>query len=527
VENWQKVTRLYGVLVVATVTLVGKQCLSEDTVKIPYPTLSKQTTVLTEPIDEEGFVDYLTALNNRTAEGVTPENNFEIVFREVMGDRNLEEIAEEYYRLLGVAPSNDSENRFLPLDDYLLEKYPGDSSKSDRSKFREVLYKLQSKPWSETEHPLCAEWLKRNERALLRISDGAKRSQNFCPLVVPDSEKSSEANLISVRLPSQLERREIVSALRLRSANRLNSGNDGGSLEDLRTIQRIASLTSQTEHPIEWLSAVGFHATARTGEIVFLNHAKIRPERLREIANEIDRQEDFPSPLHTVDRYSRYMFLEAMTKVYCQPETLKEIAQGAKVVPPASRQLLKPQVLDKQLRWGNRQFDEMLEICEIQDSLKRREASEKFSEAFEDSLQKRKENLLLEFLTVSKAEMWGITGRDIVYALTAPALQIVDSHQRRITRKRMASLAFLIEAYHLERGEYPEELAKLIPDYIGDLPADEHSGKPFHYERKNNGCILISFGPNQRDESSSLTPKDSDVNSTGDDLVIELGTTPQ
>lgn len=526
-ENWQKVTRLCGVLVVATMTIVGNHCLSEDTVKIPYPTLSKQTTVLTEPIDEEGFVDYLTALNNRTAEGVTPENNFEIVFREVMGDRNLEEIAEEYYRLLGVAPSNDSENRFLSLDDYLLEKYPGDSNKSERSKFRNQLYELQSKPWSEAEHPLCAEWLKRNERVLEKISVGAKRSRNFCPLVVPASEKSSEAKLISVHLPSQEERREVVLALCLRSANRLHAGNDDESLEDLRTIQRIASLTSQTEHSIEWLSAVAFDATARKGEIVYFNHAKNRQERLREIANEIDRQEEMPSPFHTVDRYSRYMFLEAMTKVYCQPETLKDIAAGTKVVPPASRQLLKPQVLDKQLRWGNRQFDEMLEICEIQDSLKRREASDKFTQDFEDSLQKRKENLLLEFLTVNKAELWGITGRDIVYALTAPALQIVDSHQRRITRKRMASLAFLIEAYHLERGEYPEELAKLIPDYIGDLPADEHSGKPFHYERKNNGCILISFGPNQRDESSSLTPKDSEANSTGDDLVIELGTTPQ
>lgn len=522
--NIQSVCRTFFI---ASLCVCNAASRAEDPIKIPYPTLSEQTTVLTEPIDGEGFVDYLTALNNRAAEGVTPENNFEIVFREVMGDRKLEEIAEEYYRLLGVAPSNDSENRFQPLDDYLLEKYPNDSEKSEREKFRNQLYELQVKPWSEAEHPLFAEWLIRNERALEKISVGAKRSRNFCPLVVPASGKSSDAKLISVHLPSQLERRMVVSALSLRSANRLHSGNDGGSLEDLRTIQRIAILTSQTEHPIEWMSSVSFDAMARQGEIVFLNHAKNRPERLREIANEIDRQEDIPSPNHTLDRYSRYMFLEAMTKAYCQPETLKKFTTKAKSIPPASQQLLKTKVLDKQLKWGNRQFDEMLEICKIQDSVKREEASDHFTEDYEDSLQKRKENLLLEFITLCKSEIWGITARNLVYCETAPALLIVDSHQRRITRKRMASLAFRIEAYHLEQGEYPEELPKLIPDYTGELPNDEFSGKPFYYERKDRGCILISFGPNQRDESSPLAPKHSAWSPTGDDIVIKLEPPPK
>ncbi|MCA9096745.1 MAG: hypothetical protein KDA36_00085 [Planctomycetaceae bacterium] len=489
--------------------------------------MSEQTTVLTEPIDGEGFVDYLTALNNRAAEGVTPENNFEIVFREVMGDRKLEEIAEEYYRLLGVAPSNDSENRFQPLDDYLLEKYPNDSEKSEREKFRNQLYELQSKPWTEAEYPLCAEWLKRNERALEKISVGAKRSRNFCPLVVPASEKSSEGKLMAVHLPYQSERREIVSALKLRSVSRLHSGNGEGSLEDLRTIQRIAILTSQTEHPIEWLSAVYLDSVARTGEILFLNHAKNRPERLREIANEIDRQEDIPSPNHTLDRYSRYEFLEAMTKIYCQPETLKKLAAEPKADSPASRGLLKTEVLDKQLKWGNRQYDEMLEIYEIQDSVKRKEASDKFTQTFEDSLQKRKGNLLLELFTVNTSDSWGITTRNLVYSSTAPPLLSIDSHQRRITRKRMASLAFLIQAHRLERGEYPEELSKLIPDYVEDLPNDEFSGKPLHYERKDQGCILISFGPNQRDESSPLAPKHSAWSPTGDDIVIKLEPPPK
>ncbi len=514
-------------LIIASLCICTPATCADDAVRIPYPTLSEQTTVLTEPIDGEGFVDYLKALNNRAAEGVTSENNFEIVFREVMGDRKLEEISEEYYGLLGVAPSNESGERFLSLDDYLLEKFPGDSNNSEREKFRNQFYELQSKPWSETEHPLFADWLKRNERALEKISFGAKRSRNFCPLVVPASEKSSEGKLMAVHLASQLERRIVVSALSLRSANRLHSGNDGGSQEDLRTIQRIALLTAQTEHPIEWMSSVSFDAMARQGEIVFLNHAKNRPERLREIANEIDRQEDIPSPIHTLDRYSRYTFLEAMMKTYCQPETLKEIAAGAKADSSASRQLLNTKVLDKQLKWGNRQFDEMLEICEIQDSVKRKEASEINRLDYEDSLQKRKENLLLELFTVSKSEIWGITARDLVYSLTAPALHIMHSHQRRIMRKRMASLAFLIQAYHLERGEYPEELSKLIPDYTKDLPNDEFSAKPLHYERQDQGCILISFGPNQRDESSPLAPKHSAWSPTGDDIVIKLEPPPK
>ncbi|MCP3692794.1 MAG: hypothetical protein GY917_11410, partial [Planctomycetaceae bacterium] len=41
-------------------------------------TISRETTRITQPLDDDGYVDYLQALNDQATEGVTPENNFEV-----------------------------------------------------------------------------------------------------------------------------------------------------------------------------------------------------------------------------------------------------------------------------------------------------------------------------------------------------------------------------------------------------------------------------------------------------------------
>lgn len=43
-------------------------------------TLSVATTRILEPLDEDGYVDYLGALNRMASAGVTPENNAAVLF---------------------------------------------------------------------------------------------------------------------------------------------------------------------------------------------------------------------------------------------------------------------------------------------------------------------------------------------------------------------------------------------------------------------------------------------------------------
>ena len=41
----------------------------------PHFTIGKDTTYFTEPVDKDGYIDYVTAVNERLRRGVTPDNN--------------------------------------------------------------------------------------------------------------------------------------------------------------------------------------------------------------------------------------------------------------------------------------------------------------------------------------------------------------------------------------------------------------------------------------------------------------------
>src|ERR1700731_3558074 len=48
-------------------------------------TVGKETSYVTSPVDKNGYVDYVTALNDRLSEGVTPNNNANVVIWRMLG----------------------------------------------------------------------------------------------------------------------------------------------------------------------------------------------------------------------------------------------------------------------------------------------------------------------------------------------------------------------------------------------------------------------------------------------------------
>lgn len=514
-----------GVVFVLMVVVYAFGFFAEEEIKIPFPTLSKETTVLSGPLDEAGFVDYITDLNQRAAEGVTTDDNFEIVVREVMGDGNLSEIRDEYYRWLGTSPQGNIEKKFQTLGDFLLERLPGESADAvgRRRKIQELQYELCDQPWSGKDHPLSAEWLKRNETYLKLIVEGSRRTRNFCPLTVSKEDKRTGISLIDCSLPSSEEKRELVRALRLRSAERLHAGDSEGSWEDLQAIHRISRLTTQTEHPIEWLAGMAFEMSACEGEIVFLKHSTLSAEGLRAKGQDLKNLREIPSPSGLLDRCGRYMFLECATKAYCQAELLEKLADSVPAIPHGVARILSTKQLDQMLIWGNQQFDRMSAIGRIANSIERNEESERLRAEFEDSLESRKKKPAFDFLTLNPGEIHQRNVRDIVFAATAPAMQIFDSAQRGIVRREMVRVAFLLETYRRERGEFPDDLKRFATEMQEKIPSDQFCGKSFHYERRGEGCLLVSFGLNQRDESTGSVREGADATRIGDDLVIELG----
>jgi hypothetical protein len=89
--------------------------------------------------------------------------------------------------------------------------------------------------------------------------------------------------------------------------------------------------------------------------------------------------------------------------------------------------------------------------------------------------------------------------------LTAAALpNFVKATQTMAARQTMAEQALLacaLERYRLARGEYPETLAALSPQFVQQLPTELVNAQPFHYRRLDDGHFLLySVGWNKVDD---------------------------
>jgi hypothetical protein len=95
-----------------------------------------------------------------------------------------------------------------------------------------------------------------------------------------------------------------------------------------------------------------------------------------------------------------------------------------------------------------------------------------------------------------------VTAYNFIGVLAVPnyvrALQVFARNQ---TAANEGAVACALERYRLARGEYPETLTALTPEFIATLPHDMVGGQPLKYRRTNDGqFVLYSIGWNERDD---------------------------
>jgi hypothetical protein len=69
------------------------------------------------------------------------------------------------------------------------------------------------------------------------------------------------------------------------------------------------------------------------------------------------------------------------------------------------------------------------------------------------------------------------------------------------TAANQTAIACALERYRLAKGQFPEKLESLTPQYISRLPNDVISGQPYKYRRAADGqFVLYSVGWNEKDD---------------------------
>ena len=164
------------------------------------PTISKETTYITEPLRSDGWPDYVAALNQRASKGVTPENNAAVLLWQATGPSAINaKCCKRYFQLLGMAPLPDHGDYFADLDTFVAHREdphkPPEAAPGVDAVWNQ-LWSAMKRPWSKQEFPVLAGWLAANEKPLALVVEASRHPRFYDPLICGDN-----GSLINAALP--------------------------------------------------------------------------------------------------------------------------------------------------------------------------------------------------------------------------------------------------------------------------------------------------------------------------------------
>lgn len=499
---------------------VGLLAANDDAgAKNPKPRfpLGRETTYVTEPLDADGYVDYVSALNKRWSRGVTPANNANVLLWKAFGPHpEGARMPEAFFEWLGIKPPPEQGDYLVPMYRFLRDQFKRDPG-LDTKAIEEEASQCSQRPWNASEHPHIVAWLKVNEKPLTIVAEATKRAHYFSPLL-PNRAKKGDSTLIGALMPGVQQCREMARILTARAMLRLEERRRDDAWQDLLTCHRLARLVARGATLIEALVGIAIDAVAGKADLAFLECARLKSEQIKNCLRELQKLPPLPSMADKVDFGERLISLDAI--VMFDREGAE--ALGGNESNPLAKLFQRPTNWEPVLRYCNRGFDRMAKAMGEKDRATREKELERLAKESEDLARKSRENKpgMLQLLFAKDSDK--IVGDQIGSILIGLLIPAVSKAQYAADRcdqvQHNLYLAFALAAYQRDHGRYPKELAALAPKYLDKVPIDIFSGKPLIYRPSENGYLLYSVGVNGRDEEG----QGYEDMPQGDDLSVRM-----
>ena len=465
----------------------------------PKITISKETTWATEPLRPDGFVDYLEAVNRRYSKDVTVENNACVLLYRAMGPSpEGVRMPDRFFRRMGIEP--------LPDEGRYFESWNGG------------LPDAVDRPWTAREHPDVAAWLKRHELALATVTAATERTHYFSPLVGSDAKPDS--GFIEVLLPGVQKSRDFARTLAARAMWELAEGSQVDAWRDLMTIHRLGRLVGQGPTVIEYLVGIAIESIAINAELQFLSETKPSAKMLKLYRKQLDRLPARALVADKLDVGERACFLDCAHRMARGQMNLKEIADGVEnnsLVEKLAEGLIVQAVdWDEVLKSANQCFDRLTEIGRKPDYPERVAAMKSFEQDVQKLAEQRRGPLALLPLLGGKPAITQAMSDTLISLLLPSVTQVHVAEGRILQRMHNLELALAMAAWRSEQDSYPENLDKLAPQYMAEVPKDLFNGQPLKYERKEDGYRFYSVGNNTQDDEGRSFDEGAD------DLVVRM-----
>jgi hypothetical protein len=464
-------------------------------------TVSKETTYVTGPLDKDGYVDYVAALNKQLSKGVTPANNANVLLWKALGPHpEGATVLPEYFKWLGVPQPPEKGDYFLPLDRFLQDQLKLDKAtanilaRDDRTRQR---------PWKATDNPAVAAWLKANEKPLTVLLQATRRPHYFNPLI-PERTKNGPSGLPTARLPAVQGSRDLANALVDRAMLRLGQGDAEGAWQDLLACHRLARLVSRGGCAVEALVGSALDAVASRADLVWLEAARPNARRLKQCLDDLRKLPPLVPSMATVGEGERFWPLEMVLLIDRYGASYLDDflgSIGVKLKPLARLGglaywglFLREIDWDPALRGINHWYDRAVAALRVQDRVER---DKKLAQIEAEVKELRGILLEPEYLAsylrganATAAKRGEYMGKFLICLLMPALRKPQDADDRARQTQDNLAVAFALEWYKRDHGRYPKTLDALSPKYLAKLPRDRFSGKPLDYRPSRDGYLL-------------------------------------
>src|SRR5436190_11018662 len=185
--------------------------------------LAPETTVVTAPLNNLGYPDYIAFLNEKYASGVSPDENFWTAYSETLP---RQQIGDAYFQKLITYPGFERACT-IPCEVYTIRptSVEADSRELDAS---------TSRPWKKSELPRVAAWLENNTAALARASEAIARPKAYAPLITGNDTPT----MFAVLLPHVQQTRDTARGLCARAFLALGEGRGDDAWKDVVSLHR-------------------------------------------------------------------------------------------------------------------------------------------------------------------------------------------------------------------------------------------------------------------------------------------------
>jgi hypothetical protein len=488
----------------------------------PVFTMSRETTYITEPLDDDGLPDYETALNRKIQGKILPSENVLVRLWDVLVPmpENHPPMHKLYWQWLGrtVPPENGS--YFLSFRDFAKSKgLPEDDTEEADRRAR-----LMETPWKAADHKTDAEWLKEMDRPLAIVTEAVTRKAYFNP-IVSRTKDGKPATLLGALMPHLQQYRNLGDALCKRAMLRTSEGKYDEAWKDLITVHRLGRHVSHGSCLIELLVGLALEQMACRAEIALI-------EAMKPSANQVEAMfasfEELP-PMNNVSDVvnvgERCIILDTTTHIRRHGidflEGLSATTEIEKKEPKINR-ILDTMNWDVTLKAINTWHDQMVRTLRIENRTARNISQKNW-----EILQKEMKTELIKLLPQWDRDLQNGNVSDsssevlakIVLVLMTPAAQKVQNATERTEQTfQNTRLSLALAAHHADHKKYPAKLDDLVPKYLKKVPGDIFSGKSLVYSLTETGYLLYSVGQNEQDDGGKLIW--DNPNNRGDDIGI-------